>query len=267
MEPDGADIQRGDEGGVLGNTLGRTPMAKNWCFTWNGYSEGNQGSIIEWFGEAKYVFQEETGESGTEHLQGFVSFKKKRRAIDSCPWREIHWEICRNKKAAIEYCQKEETRTGEVYTNIRRNGALRTISVLYGWQEELVRSLEEEPDDRTVVWVWSLGGGVGKTAICKYIYRKMNAVYVKGRPRDAIYTIKSFIEENEGIWPKIVLIDMPRNSFVEYRTLEEIKDGLMYCGKYESSIIDMNSPHVVVFANYSPERGALSADRWDVREV
>jgi Putative viral replication protein len=87
--------------------------AKNWCFTLNNY----QGSDIERIDSLvgsneriKYViYGKEVGESGTPHLQGFVSFVSKVRLnqvktfIGSNP----HVEVCRNVSASVQYCKKE----------------------------------------------------------------------------------------------------------------------------------------------------------------
>jgi hypothetical protein len=67
----------------------------------------------------QYIFQEETGKEGTPHLQGTIitqqpqalSYMKKING-------RAHWEICRNKFASINYCQKGLTRTGKLYSNM-----------------------------------------------------------------------------------------------------------------------------------------------------
>lgn len=107
-----------DGSGGVGNTKTtppkRTAPSKHWCFTWNNYPKDWEnklyGSMVPHF--AKIVMQEETGENGTPHIQGYVEFKKKIRPLGTIGIKEIHWEKCRNVKASIEYCQKEDTRTG-----------------------------------------------------------------------------------------------------------------------------------------------------------
>lgn len=90
--------------------------ARNWCFTLNNYTEDDIKHLqtVE-----QYVFQEETGENGTPHLQGLIMFKNARAltAMKKINGR-CHWEICRNKIASIQYCTKDSSRTGTIFTNI-----------------------------------------------------------------------------------------------------------------------------------------------------
>ncbi len=92
---------------------------RTWCFTLNNYTQDEIVGLVEAFKGLKYVFQEETGDNGTPHLQGVVSYKNQ-VYLSHC--KEIngraHWEVCRNTSAARAYCRKEETRSGEVYSNL-----------------------------------------------------------------------------------------------------------------------------------------------------
>ncbi len=63
------------------------------------------------------VCQEEKSKSGTKHIQGFVQFINAinfntLKKIDE----KIHWEVCRNIPASINYYKKIETRDGESFT-------------------------------------------------------------------------------------------------------------------------------------------------------
>ena len=65
-----------------GNTRQISP-SKHWCFTLNNYSmddikvlKNTDSSIVP-----RYVFQEEIGEEGTPHLQGYINFNKKVRPM------------------------------------------------------------------------------------------------------------------------------------------------------------------------------------------
>lgn len=95
--------------------------ARSWCFTLNNYTtecivslSHNKWNNME---ITKYVFQEEIGEMGTPHLQGVVQFINQ---ISFTSLKEFHnkvrWSKCKNLKASIKYCSKEETRNGEIYT-------------------------------------------------------------------------------------------------------------------------------------------------------
>ncbi len=98
----------------------RRQRARSWCFTWNNYNKKNLAHLAQQFskfGISKYCFQEEIGESKNPHIQGVVNFKNpidfnSLKKINS----EIHWEKCKNLRASIKYCSKEETKNGERFT-------------------------------------------------------------------------------------------------------------------------------------------------------
>ncbi len=97
-----------------------TPKTRNWCFTLNNYTKKEVAQINQLSLDSRtkvFCFQEEKGENDTIHLQGTIGFKN---AISFNSVKKInpraHWEKCRNLKAALEYCRKEETRYGKTYT-------------------------------------------------------------------------------------------------------------------------------------------------------
>ncbi len=108
------------------NTIKERPSssrnrARTWCFTLNNYTTDdivllshNKWQEIE---ISKYVFQEEIGKSQqTPHLQGVVQFKNQ---ISFTTLKEFHnkirWSKCKNLKASIKYCSKQDTRSGKIY--------------------------------------------------------------------------------------------------------------------------------------------------------
>lgn len=100
---------------TLGNT--KESRSRNWAFTLNNYTELEIDAITR-FSKCKYLFQEETGESGTPHLQGTLQFKDAKtlsKLKKLLP--RAHLEICQDLKASLRYCCKEDSRTGEIYSN------------------------------------------------------------------------------------------------------------------------------------------------------
>lgn len=88
-----------------------TPMsrARHWCFTLNNYTPDDVTRIQNLQNEVDYlIFGREVGESGTPHLQGFVSFRSRVRrntAIEKVG--QAHFTVARQIDQAIEYCKKE----------------------------------------------------------------------------------------------------------------------------------------------------------------
>ncbi len=69
----------------------------------------------------------------------------------------------------------------------------------------------------------------------------------------------------------VIVFDLVRTSQGDlgalYEVLEMVSDRLLCSGKYDSQQMYIPKVHVVVFANYPPDITAMSADRWEVREI
>lgn len=96
---------------------GLRQKSRNWAFTLNNPMEAELKNLQN--DAYSYIFQEETGKEGTPHLQGTIILKDPQalsyvKKING----RAHWEVCKNKFASINYCQKGESRTGKMYTNM-----------------------------------------------------------------------------------------------------------------------------------------------------
>lgn len=85
--------------------------AKNWCFTLNNYTAADVEKLVQLEAESSVsycIFGKEIGESGTPHLQGFVSFNvRKTRAAAIALCGQAHFTVARQVQNSIEYCKKE----------------------------------------------------------------------------------------------------------------------------------------------------------------
>lgn len=251
----------------VGNTkqpAKQVSCAKNWCFTLNNYSEKDIESLCSSSSIKSYIFQEETGENGTPHLQGFVEFKNKLRPKTLFSSR-IHWEKTKNVEASIAYCSKEETRTGKVYSNIltKREDKRLVNFEMRPWQKDLYEYLMGEPNDRTIVWVVDKEGGKGKSLFSKWLAWKHNDVLAVTMNKSA--DILTVVEEHY----KTYLLDLPRSYDVQYcpfNALEQIKNGFVTEGKLKKTARQLSfaPPHVVVFSNDDPNMMKISLDRWKI---
>jgi len=255
-----------------GNTKQISP-AKHWFLTLNNYKKESIEYFLSDSSILRHCFQEEVGASGTPHLQGHFEFADKIRPkgyFKGTPCENGHWEKTKNRKAAIRYCSKLDTRSGKTYTkgfprNIFRKAKVLTREELYPWQEQLVvRECEKEPDDRTIHWLWDERGGLGKSQLVKYLVKNHHGMLISGKSADVKYQIAT-----AEFPPDIILYDIPRNANgkVNYQVLEDIKNGLFSSTKYETKMIFIPSPHVFCFANWKPNLEAMSIDRWNVIEL
>lgn len=254
---------------------------RQYTFTLNNYSKHDISSIEEWLKGRKhmtYVFQEETGENGTPHLQGCfkskdpIEFELVKKMIP-----KGHIEVCKCWNKSFEYCCKQDTRTGKVYSNemgiVERCQPIDNyfdMKIATKWQLEILELIEKRPDPRKIYWIYDDPGDSGKSYLCKHIVlnHPRQSILVSGKGADIKYTIKTFLDNKKNNL-KIVMLDVPRSclKYVSYTAIEEIKNGLFCSNKYESGMCVMNCVHVVIFANEEPDYKEMSLDRWIVWDI
>lgn len=212
----------------------------------------------------KYLYGHEICPStNKKHLQGFLHLKKAKR------WTELdfignpHLEPCyAGEENNVRYCSKENN-------NIIKYGfpkELKLITPTLEWQLEILEIIKAEPNDRLVHWFWSKAGGIGKSQFCKYLVATRDCVFIdEGRKADVMFSIM----EADMDRCNTVLFDVPRDNGnkVSYKSIESIKNGMIYSPKYESKYKLFNSPHIIVFANEPPQSEKLSIDRWVIKEI
>lgn len=236
-----------------------------WCFTLNNYDE-NECEILynvlkyecDWF-----IFQEEIGESGTPHLQGTLKLKGKdrKRLLQMKGINErAHWEPTKSVKSSIVYCTKQKSRAGNQYVyGIDIPEEIR-VSEPYGWQLEVMDIVMDEPDERSIYWFFEPNGNVGKSSLIKYLVVRHNGIVVNGKGSDIMHSISKRANK------RLIICDIPRVSldYVNYSAIENVKNGLIFSGKYDSDQYVFNCPHVLCFANELPIIENFSIDRWKI---
>lgn len=241
----------------------------HWMFTYNNPPEDFVQLLSLLPDVKRFVVQKEKGElRGTEHLQGYVEFVERTRPKTVVNWTsKIHWTKAKCVPEAIAYCQKKETRiAGPWYKGIIPNRPLCSLteSMLFPWQKQVIDIISKEPDDRKIFWFWEPEGNSGKTTFCKYLAIHYGACILGGKSADMKNAIATMAK-----YPQIIVIDVPRSSFdyISYQGIEEIKNGMFFSGKYESKMVIGPVPHLIVFANETPDTAKLSADRWQVYRI
>lgn len=90
--------------------------SRMWFLTHNNYTQEDIDTLTQVEGD--FIFQEEVGENGTPHLQGFIKFKNARTFLSMKKINgKTHWEKAKNPEACKNYCQKLKTRVGKIHTN------------------------------------------------------------------------------------------------------------------------------------------------------
>lgn len=241
-------------------------QSKYWCFTYNNYCVEQIEQIEQIFKHESlwYVFQEEIGENNTPHLQGTICLKVKQRLTQLKKINnKIHWEQTKCVKSSVVYCTKKESRAGKIYSHgIDIPKEVKTHEP-YGWQLKVMEIIKKEPDERTIHWFHEPKGGIGKTTLCKYLCVKHGAIMLTGKSNDMYHQLSKMKDIN------LVIVDIPRSSkdYINYGAIEQIKNGLIFSGKYEGKQLIFDCPHVICFANETPNFEKMSNDRWNVIDI
>lgn len=180
--------------------------------------------------------------------------------------KDIHWEKVKHVPLCYEYCSRASKRHGNCWSlkyPIPLKLKLLDEANFYEWETNIVNYIKTEPDDRTICWLWSEKGDIGKSTFCKYLAYTFNAILCgKGQYSDIMNIMfKANMDKT-----KLVVFDLPRNNGnkISYSALESIKNGLIVNTKYETGSKLFNSPHIIVFANMPPEMEKMSMDRWKI---
>ena len=242
--------------------------AKDWCFTLNNYTSENISSIKTNDKIKRYIFQEEVGESGTPHLQGYIEFKDKVRPLSIFSSDRFHWEKRKGTKSeAINYCCKIDTRAGEVFSNFYEE--VRTISPnqFYPYQKIINEECATTANDRRVNVIRGEGND-GKTQLCKYLCVHKNALILAGNENDMKFGVTDYISKN-GVGPKIIILNIPRGKIhkIDWGGIEQVKDGIFFSPKFKGSMCTYNSPHIYIFTNEEVDTSHLTNDKWKLRYV
>lgn len=262
-----------------GNTITSAPPKKQiscatkWCMTLNNYTDDDLECISSIVPNlcSSYIVGLELGESGTPHLQCWFHFVKKCRPMshfkETVLGNRPHWEKAKgNKDQNFNYCAKE----GKVFISKPKiPKAVKIWPCERPWQKDVLGEIPEEPDDRTINWIWSRFGGTRKTSMCKYLVVKHGAIITGGKAADVRNCICDYLKTH-GHTPEIIVINIPRSfdpQYVSYEAFENIKDMCFYSGKYEGGMVVGNSPHLYIFANFHPDEEKCSKDRWRVRNI
>lgn len=215
------------------------------------------------------IYQMERGESGTEHLQGFVYFENAKamkvlKKNHYCFFR-AHLEPVRDIAATIKYSSKEDTRIagpwefGTKPQQGKRNDLVMIVEefkaresieqfvtlngaawVKYhkGLQSLAYYSDGHREEKPYVMWIYG-DAGKGKTKFC--VDKHPTSHYIKdgtqwwdGYEHEEAIIIDDF----DGKWP--------------YRDFLRLLDRYKYQGQYKGGYIKINSPFIYITCEYPP---------------
>jgi len=237
-----------------------------WCFTLKTNKEewmSQRSQLSQTFKSIckKFIFSLEQGtETDYLHFQGAFSLKQKEyfNTVKNLIRNDVHLEPCISWVASYKYCSKDDSHIAGPWTE--KTVDLKLPKELWDWQKKVIDHVSKPcTDDRSILWLWDDKGCTGKTTLCKILFTEYNAdIILNGAGKDMGYALS----DN----PTIVAINLTRSieGRVNYGMIEAIKDGMVFCSKYESKMKIFNSPHVLIFANFEPNYETLSEDRYSV---
>lgn len=253
-----------------GNT--KTPRKRytKCVFTLNNYSEEEYLELVKVFDLKNYVYLigREIGDEGTPHLQGYVEFKKQVyfEALKKLNTR-IHWEAARGtREQNKKYCTKD----GNFISNLPLTRKERVLKMEYAdvvwrpFQERIIEIIKGPVDDRKIYWFYEYEGNEGKSYLAKFLAATYDVIIADGKKDNVFNQIKIWMDgHDESEDPRIIMCDIPRDNldYINYGALEQIKNGLVYSGKYEGGMCLFPHPHVIIFANERCKPGKWSRDR------
>nr|UZT54550.1 MAG: replication-associated protein [clictolig virus 1] len=133
------------------------------------------------------------------------------------------------------------------------------------WQMSLKLELEQDPDDRHLIWYNDPVGGQGKSRFVNYYtaVKSLKATALSGKLADMRF---AYAQSKA----RIVFFDIARaeHEYVGhmYTMAEELKNGRFMNTKWKSKLVSFQPPHVVFFANIPPDTTKWSVDRLHYRE-
>lgn len=143
---------------------------------------------------------------------------------------------------------------------------LEEYSTLRPYQQYILEIANQQPDKRKIYWIYDNIGNAGKTELADHLEDQLNFKrFVNGKTADIAH---SWNGEN-------VVFDLSRTTEgrINWEVIEQLKNGRVFSGKYESCSKKYNRPHLFVFSNFLPEvrnsygRDTISRDRWEIYEM
>lgn len=260
---------------------------KRYCFTKNDIPQNEEEAKVFYSSysaklkEVKniifHIFSLELGENKTFHLQGYIELEIKARITELKKFESgAHFEPCKgNRDDNISYCSKnDETHIigPTIYDKSKEPKytpqQLRILpeDKLYRWQKKALEIARGEIDDRDIYWFWSKETGTGKTQVNKHLMYYDSFDFVDGDKGNIMCAIVGDDGKKEIKKGYVFNFSNDKDlNKVSYTAMENMKDGLIFSGKYKSGGMLIPPLQVIVMANGPP--ACKLTNRWKVYEI
>lgn len=262
-----------------------TSRARRYAITLNNWTEEEYNNIQLFFNlknSTKWVIGKEVGEMGTPHLQMYVSFSNQILfSVVKEQMPRAHIEKANgNDKQNFLYCSKDGDYTHSEHFNqyIDFRKKLKEIVLKEEYNEitfkpfqcDIIDIIKNKPHDREIHFFVDENGNVGKSFLAKYLMIKYDDIILaEGKGNDIFNQVNDMI--NAGKYPKTIIVDVPRchSKYFQASTIEKLKNGLLYSGKYEGGVCIFPRPNIIVLCNALPKDlyQTLSQDRIKIHNI
>lgn len=153
---------------------------------------------------------------------------------------------------------QHKRKVDEMYQFIEEDKKLISNFEPFGWQLDVLQKIEDQ-NERQILWVVDGDGNCGKSMLADWLECYGAFRCNAGKIQDITYLYQK---------EQLVVFDFERadQAKVQYGLLETFKNGKIISTKYQP-IKKYQPCRVVVFANWEPNKNALSSDRWDIYTI
>lgn len=247
-------------------------QANYFFFTINNYSIWQKREIPKLKYVTEYLFQQEKGEQGTPHLQGYLFCAERQRAkkIQKDLRGDFFITRCKNKERVKIYCSKPKSRDGSIFSNILvpRHATTFSSEQLRPNQKGVIDYILHREPDRRSFNVYYGDGNIGKTTILRYmaINHPLEMCQIPHcKERDIISFVCKQHEKGKLTYCRAFILNLTMKDGGEFpvSALEQLKDGVFATGKYEGASAVIPFMHIIIFANHKPwNLEDCASDRW-----
>ena len=197
-------------------------------------------------------------------VRGVIEYQRKLEL-----GREIK-EIVHELNAPIASLDKADMEALELFEN---RGQVKEIEAVEWrpWQIDMLEYVKN-PTKRRIIWVVGEKGNEGKT----FFQDKIEEQYGRHRvctmsltesSKDILHIMRKCVDMQTDIFLFNIVKSVYIND-VNYKILEDIKDGKALARKYNSKMMRFKTPNVIiVFSNMYPDTKGFSKDRWLIFKI
>lgn len=222
-------------------------------------------ALKSWKAEKFVIGIETGGNTGYEHWQGRVVFKKPMTLAEllklqiEAGVKPGHWTPTHVHN--FDYCEKE----GNFYRSWEGALAKYRDLELREWQKECIADVLGEQSERQCTVIVDYCGNQGKSYLAKHLVVKYGFAYVPAMPNFEDYMFMAMAHSSA----KGFIFDLPRADTIQQKkamwmAMETIKNGYLYDKRYEFREMWIEPPKMLVLCNEEPPKDMLSLDRWRI---